>query len=383
MMKDDFKVVLAPQAFKDSLDGAGVADAMARGVAAVWQNAQIVRLPIADGGDGTLDILVNHFRDGKVENTATTDALGRPCTARWGVIDSGKTAVIETAEANGIAKLTQAERNARTTTTRGIGKIFQAALAHGCEKFIVGIGGSATNDGGAGLVQALGGALLDADGREIEAGGIHLAKLARIDLTNFDKRIQQAEILVSCDVTNPLTGKNGASAIFGPQKGATPQDVAELDAALAHFAEIIKRDLGKDVIDAPGAGAAGGLGAGLLAFFGARLTAGADLILDTLHFDDALQNADLLIVGEGKFDHSSSYNKAPVQAAKRAKAQGIPVIGIGGSIGAGYEPIHQHGINAVFSIMDSPMTLDQALKNAPELIARTTEQAIRAFALRQ
>lgn len=382
-MKDVKKAVVAPQAFKDSLSGAEAARALAQGVRAVWPNAEIVQIPIADGGDGMLDALLENFAEGYIQKTTqTTDALGRPCSARWLTTADGETAIIETAEANGIAKLKPSERNALTTTTYGIGRIFKDAVAQGCKTLTVGVGGSATNDGGAGLAQAMGARLLDENGAELTHGGINLSKLARIDgaLSGLDG----VKVNVSCDVTNPLCGPSGASAVFGPQKGASPDDVKRLDAALENYARVIKRDLGKsyaDFKDYPGAGAAGGLGAGLRAFFGAELRPGADVMLDAVRFDERIQGAQLLIVGEGKFDHSSNFNKAPTAAAKRAKKYGIPVIGIGGSIGAGFQSVHESGVSAVFSIINQPMTLEHALKNASALIAEAAEQACRAFAL--
>jgi uncharacterized damage-inducible protein DinB len=256
--------------------------------------------------------------------------------------------------------------------------LFRAALDAGHRKFIIGIGGSATNDGGAGFAQALGFRLLDERGDELERGGAALARLDRIDSSAADGRLGDVEVMVACDVNNPLCGPTGASAIFGPQKGATPEMVRQLDAALAKFAEVVARDLGKDVKERPGAGAAGGLGAGLIAFVHADLRAGVDIVLDAVRLDDKLAGADLVITGEGQIDRSTVFNKAPVGVARRAKKRGIPVIAVAGSLGEGYEQTHELGIDAAFSLVSGPMSLDDAIGSSRKLIERAAEEAMRA-----
>jgi glycerate kinase len=290
----------------------------------------------------------------------------------------GATAVIEMARSSGLALLKASERDPLRTTTYGVGELFRAALEAGHRKFIIGIGGSATNDGGAGFAQALGFRLLDERGRELERGGAALARLAKIDASRVDARVKDVEVVVACDVNNPLCGPTGASAIFGPQKGATPEMVKRLDAALARFAEAVARDLGRNVKDRPGAGAAGGLGAGLMAFVNAELRAGVDIVLDAVGLDGKLEGAALVITGEGQIDKSTVFNKAPVGVARLAKKRGIPVIAIAGSLGEGYEQTHALGIDAMFSLVSGPMTLDDAIGGSRPLIERAAEEALRA-----
>lgn len=373
------KIVFAPQGFKESLTGIEIARAMAQGAKAVWPDAEAVLVPVADGGDGTLQSLVD-ASGGEVRTTRALDPLGREIDVEWGALGDGQTAVIEMARSSGLALLNPDERDPLRTTTFGVGQVMKVALDAGFTHFIIGIGGSATNDGGAGMAQALGARLLDADGKDLEPGGAALANLDRIDTTGFDERLASAAIDVACDVNNPLCGATGASAIFGPQKGATPEQVAQLDAALNQFGQIAMRDLGRDVGEIPGAGAAGGLGAGLMAFANARLRLGADIVLEAVGLEEKLEGADLVIVGEGQFDRSTAFNKSPVAVAQRARSRGIPVIGIAGSLGAGYHEVHEHGINAVFSLVSGPMTLQDAMADTEKLVARAVEEACRAMA---
>jgi glycerate kinase len=373
------KIVFAPQGFKESLTGIEIARAMAQGAKAVWPDAEAVLVPVADGGDGTLQSLVD-ASGGDVRTTRATDPLGRDIKVKWGALGDGKTAVIEMARSSGLALLAPDERDPLNATTYGVGQVMKTALDAGFIRFIIGIGGSATNDGGAGMAQALGAKLLDSNGNELARGGAALAQIDRIVISGFDKRIANVAIDVACDVNNPLCGPTGASAIFGPQKGATPENVQALDAALKHFGEVMKRDLGKDVAEIPGAGAAGGLGAGLMGFANARLRLGADIVLEAVQLDKKLDGADLVVVGEGQFDRSTVFNKSPVAVAQRAKRRGIPVIGIAGSLGAGYHEVHDHGIDAVFSLVNRPMTLKDAMADTAQLVARATEEACRAMA---
>lgn len=374
------KVVLAPQGFKESLTGMEIAVAMSIGVKQVWPEAETVLIPVADGGDGTLQALVDSS-GGDVRTARVEDAIGRTIEAEWGALGNGTTAVIEVANAIGLARLSQDERDVRNASTFGVGQLFIEALDAGFSDFIIGVGGSATNDGGAGMIQAMGGKLTDSNGDDIARGGIPLSDLANIDVSDLDPRMVGANVVVACDVNNPLCGTRGASAVFGPQKGATYEDIQELDAALAKFAEVITKDLHTDVAEIPGAGASGGLGAGLMGFFDARLRLGADIVLEALSLDKHLADADLVIVGEGQFDRSTVFNKSPVAVAQRAKRRGTPVIGIAGSLGAGFREVHEHGIDAVFSLVNRPMSLKAAMEDTKRLVAIATEEACRALVI--
>ena len=369
------KIVLAPQAFKGSISALEVANAMADGVRKVVPDAETVTVPVADGGDGTLETLVEGS-GGEIRSVEVTGPLGQRLTAQWGAMGDGRSAIIEMARTSGLALVSVDERDPLRSTTYGLGEAIRHAMDSGFRRFIVGIGGSATNDAGGGMAQALGVRLLDDHGDDLPYGGAALANLDRIDMSGLDQRAADCEFMVACDVNNPLTGPTGASAIYGPQKGATPEMVDQLDAALAHFAVIVKRDLGADINDIPGSGAAGGLGGGLVAFLGGELRAGVDIVLDTVGLDDYLIGADLVITGEGCLDHSTVYNKAPVGVAARAKKRGIPVVAISGSLGQGYHELHQHGIDAACAITSSPMTLEEASTQAADLISNATEEAI-------
>lgn len=374
------KVVLAPQEFKESLTGMEIAVAMSVGVKRVWPEAETVLVPVADGGDGTLQALVDSS-GGEVRTATVEDAIGRTIEAEWGALGNGTTAVIEMARAAGLARLAPEERDVRNASTYGVGQLFVEALDAGFTDFIIGVGGSATNDGGAGMIQAMGGELSDENGNELPRGGIALANLSKIDISRLDSRMASSNVVVACDVNNPLCGPRGASAIFGPQKGASFEDIQELDAALENYAEVIARDLHADVAEIPGAGASGGLGAGLMGFFDARLRLGADIVMDAVNIDEHLRGAELVIVGEGQFDRSTVFNKSPVAVAQRAKINGTPVIGIAGSLGAGYREVHEHGIDAVFSLVNRPMSLKTAMEDTRRLVAIATEEACRAIAL--
>ncbi len=374
------KIVIAPQEFKESLSGIEIAQAMKEGVLRVWHDADTHLIPVADGGDGTLQSLVD-ASNGVLMTSTLDDPLGRPIDAVWGALGDGHTAVIEMARASGLALLDSTERDPLIASTSGVGQLISHALDAGYRRLIIGIGGSATNDGGAGMAQVLGAKLLDADGNPLPPGGGALSTLDRIDASDIDPRLNATEIEVACDVTNPLCGSTGASAIFGPQKGADAEMVAHLDSALNRFGMVLKRDLAKDVMETPGAGAAGGLGAGLMAFTNARLRPGADIVIDALDVEARLEGASLVIVGEGQTDRSTIFNKAPVAVAQRAKALGIPVIAISGSLGSGYEQVHDFGIDAAFSILDGCKTLETAMSETAELVANATEQACRALSV--
>jgi len=370
------KILVAPQAFKGSISAVDVAAAMREGVLRVLPDAEVSAVAVADGGDGTLETLVEGS-GGEIHHIEVTGPLGERRQAEWGAMGDGTTAVIEMARTSGLALVSDDERNPLVTTTFGLGEAILHAVDAGFRRFIIGIGGSATNDAGAGMAQALGVKLLDRNGRDLEFGGAALSRLNHIDVSGLDETIRSCEFLVACDVNNPLTGPTGASVIYGPQKGATTEMIERLDAALLHFAELVKRDLGVEINDVPGSGAAGGLGGGMIAFTSGELRAGVDIVLDTVRLDEYLTGCSLVITGEGSMDHSTIYNKAPVGVAERAKRVGIPVVGISGSLGAGFQDVHEHGIDALAAITSGPMTLDEASKRAPELIANATEQALR------
>jgi len=365
------RLVIAPNAFKGSLSALEAAEAIAEGVRVAASDADLVLVPIADGGDGTVDALVAATR-GERRTLRVRGPLGDPVDAEYGLIDGGSTAVIEMAKAAGLALLPPGKRDPRITTTFGVGELLQHAYDAGARHFIVGIGGSATNDGGSGMAQALGYHLLDETGLELPPGGLALKRLARIHVGGVHATWKEAEADVASDVTNPLTGPSGASAVYGPQKGATPEMVAELDAALEHFAEIIRRDLGVDVEHLPGAGAAGGLGAGLVAFIGARLRPGAEMVMEALRLDERLAGAQLVITGEGRLDSQTArFGKGPAAVARHARQAGIPVVALGGSIADEAElRLLFDGLEATVA---EPCTLDEALARArPLLVAAST-----------
>ena len=374
------KIVIAPQAFKGSLSALNVANAVQKGVRRIFPDAQILTCPVADGGDGTLETLVESS-GGKIMETNVADPTGKPIVAQWGAMGDGNTAVIEMARTSGLALLTLEERDPLNATTYGLGEIIVSALNKGFRKFIVGIGGSATNDAGAGMAQALGIRLMDREGRNLVFGGAALQNLSVIDTSSIDQRVLESNFQIACDVNNPLTGPEGASAVYGPQKGATEENVRQLDSALGVFAEVTKRDLGKDISNLEGAGAAGGLGAGMIAFVEGHLRAGVDIVLDTVNLAEKLESADLVITGEGSIDFQTVYNKAPIGVARMAKARGIPTIGISGMLGKNYQIVHNHGIDAALSIANGPISLEESLQNAPSLISEAVEERLRLISV--
>jgi len=362
------RIVVAPNAFKGSLSAVEAAEAIGEGVRVAARDAELVLVPIADGGDGTVDALVAATQ-GERRTLRVRGPLGDPVDAEYGLIDGGSTAVIEMAKAAGLALVPKEKRDPRFTTTYGVGELMQHAYDAGARHFIVGIGGSATNDGGAGMAQALGYHLLDENGLELPPGGLALKRLARIHVGGVHASWKEAKVEVACDVSNPLTGPRGASAVYGPQKGATPEMVAELDAALRHFAEITRRDLGVDVEPLPGAGAAGGLGAGLVAFAGARLQPGAEIVMAALQLDQRLTGAQLVITGEGRLDSQTArFGKGPAAVARHAKNAGIPVVAIGGSVADETElRLLFDGLEAT---LVEPSSLDDAIAQARPLLVR-------------
>ena len=370
------KIVVAPQAFKGSLSATEVGNSMIKGIENVIENSTNLLVPVADGGDGTLETLVESSQ-GKINLIKVTGPLGEQQNSAWGALGRNKTAIIEMARSSGLALVPINKLNPLISTTYGLGEVILDALDQGYRDFIIGIGGSATNDAGAGMAQALGVKLLDSNGNELSFGGESLSKLNSIDVGGIDTRIKESNFAIACDVNNPLTGPEGASAIYGPQKGATPEMVNTLDQALTNFAEIVEKDLGIKINDVEGSGAAGGLGGGLIAFLNGKLRKGVDIVLDFVDINKALTNTNLVITGEGQLDFQTIYNKAPIGVARRAKHLGIPVIAISGSLGENFSVVHEHGIDAASSIVSKPMTLAEASKNAPELISAATEQALR------
>ena len=374
------KILIAPDSFKESLSSIAVAQAIEKGWRQVFPNAECVKLPVADGGEGTVDALVfatqGHCFDAEVH-----DPLGQRITARYGTDATGCVAFIEMAAASGLMLVPPDKRNPLVTSSYGTGELIRDALDRGFTDILIGIGGSATNDGGAGMLQALGIRLLDSDGRDLPPGGAALSQLARIDVSGQHPRLAGCRMQIACDVNNPLTGPEGASAVFGPQKGATPEMVRELDAALARFATILRRDTGKDIASIPGAGAAGGMGAALLAFFRAELRPGIDIVLETIAMEQHLCHATLVITGEGRIDAQTICGKTPIGVARLAQKHGIPVIAIAGSIGAGAEAVFAHGITALHAIIPAPCTLQEALDHAADNIERTARNIAATFVI--
>lgn len=380
-------IVVAPQSLKGSLDAPEVGEAIAAGIRRVWPGAEIRVVPVADGGEGTVRALVA-ATGGALRQARVTGPLGDPVTAEYGMFGGEQTrqtqtAVIEMAAASGLPLVPPERRDPRQTTTRGTGELMRAALDAGARRLLIGIGGSATNDGGAGMAQALGARLLDDRGNELPAGGAALARLARIDVSGFDLRLKDVAVQVASDVTNPLCGPEGASAVYGPQKGATPDVVSELDAALAHYGELLKRDLGADVVNMPGAGAAGGLGAGLLAFAHAQLVPGAQLVLQTINFSQTVDGAALVFTAEGRLDSQTAYGKAVGAVAQAARQAGARVVALAGSVTSDDAALSSLGVDAALSIGSGPMSLEESMANAPRLLADSAARAARLIALGQ
>ena len=372
------KIVVAPNAFKDSMTADAAAEAIALGVKRVRPDATTVHVPVADGGDGLFDVVKGIFPGRSVEKTVA-GPLFRDVQAEMYIVDEDGSAVIEMARASGLALLGREERNAGATTTLGTGQLALEAIAGGARRIVIGIGGSATNDGGIGFASALGYRFLDEAGREVRPVGDELARIRSIDADalKFDPAAVSWEAV--CDVDNPLTGERGAAAVFGPQKGAGPEDVKRLDAGLANLAAVVKKCLGKDLAAMAGAGAAGGLGFGLAAFVGAVLRPGVDVVMDMVKIDDQLRGADLAFTAEGRIDFQTAFGKAPAGVGTRARKHGVPCIAIGGGLLGDISNLHDIGIDACFTLCPGPMSLDDAMKNGPELLANAAEQAFRAF----
>ena len=374
------KIVIAPDSYKESLSATEVAQPIEKGFREIFPDAQYVSVPVADGGEGTVEAMIAATH-GSAHSALVTGPLGEKVNANWGMSGDGKTAFIEMAAASGLALVPPDKRNPLITTSRGTGELILQALDSGASNIIIGIGGSATNDGGAGMVQALGAKLCDANGTEIGYGGGSLNTLNTIDVSGLDPRIKQCAIRVACDVTNPLVGEQGASRIFGPQKGATEPLILELDRNLAHYADIIKKSLSVDVKNVPGAGAAGGMGAALMAFLGAELKSGIEIVTQALNLEEHIHDCTLVVTGEGRIDSQSIHGKVPVGVANVAKKYHKPVIGIAGSLTRDVGVVHQYGIDAVFSVLTSIGTLEEAFRGAFDNIYRASRNIAATLAV--
>lgn len=373
------RIVIAPQSFKGSLTAAEAGLAIAQGARAIYPQADIAIVPVADGGEGTVQALVDATGGQMIVQQTVTGPLGEPVNAFFGLLGDGRTAAIEMAACAGLPLVPPARRDPRITTTYGVGELILAALDQGCRHFIIGIGGSATNDGGAGMAQALGASLTTREGKAIDRGGAALTTLTHISTATIDERLSTCSFDVACDVTNPLCGPMGASAVYGPQKGATPEMVVQLDDALAHYAEVIKRELGVSVLNIPGAGAAGGLGAGLMAFLQATLRPGAQIVLEAVKLEEQLRPADLVITAEGQLDAQTTYGKSVGAVATLAKRYHLPVLALAGNLGENYRMVYTLGIDAIAVLPSGPMTQSYAMQHAAQLASDATERALRTL----
>ncbi|MGI6707289.1 MAG: glycerate kinase [Clostridia bacterium] len=369
------KILLAPDSFKGSLSSLEVIKILKRSARRVFPSVDFLEVPIADGGEGTVDALVI-AGGGEYREKIVKDPLGRPVKARYGIIRQ-RTAVIEMAQASGLPLLPAEERNPLITTSYGTGELIRAALDEGLRDIIIGIGGSATNDGGIGAVQALGIKFVDAQGKELGFGGRELARIESISIEGLDPRIKESRITVICDVTNPLTGGKGATAVYGPQKGATEEMLKELEAGMKHYARLLRETTGLDMDRIPGSGAAGGLGAALVGFFHAVLKPGAETILDLVGFDELLEGVDLVVTGEGKMDGQSLYGKTPLGVAERCRRRGIPVIAVAGMIGEDASRLYGHGIGSMMSTYKENLPLEEAMERAAELLEDAGDRMFR------
>lgn len=375
------KIVVACDSYKGSLSSMDVAHCIERGVLKYNKDFEVVKVPMADGGEGTVEALVEST-GGRYENIIVRDPLFREVEAMYGISGDGKTAFIEMAEASGLTLLSAEERNPYVTSSYGTGQLICDALYKGCRKLIIGLGGSATNDGGVGMLRALGVRFLDAHGNELKEGGIYLSKIHTIKTENIIPTLKECDIRIACDVDNTLSGPNGASYVFGPQKGATEEMVSKLDEALLHYAKIIKQTTGIDVNKIKGSGAAGGIGAGFLGFTHAKLEKGVDIIIAETNLEKQLKGAQLVITGEGKMDYQTRFGKTPYGVAKKAKELGIPVIAIAGAIGDKTDSLYNYGFDSIFSIIDKPMTLEQSIEDTGALIEKAAHRIIRAVMIR-
>lgn len=370
------KYVVAPDSFKESMTAKEVCDAMEKGIKKADSAAEVIKVPMADGGEGTVDSLVD-ATNGQRVIVEVTGPLGNKISAYYGILGNGTTSVIEMAKASGLEIVEKKKRNPMITTTFGTGELIRHALDHNVKEIIIGLGGSSTNDGGSGMAQALGAKLLDQNNNQISFGGGNLDKLDKIDISDLDSRLQDVKIILASDVTNPLIGKDGASRVFGPQKGATPEMVEKLENNLQHYAKIIKRDLNKDVASVSGAGAAGGLGAGLMAFTTCKMRQGVDIAIEVTKLEEKVKSADYVFTGEGGTDFQTKFGKTPYGVAKLGKKYHKPVISLAGYLGEGIDSLYSEGFTAIFGIIPGACDLSTALKNGPSNVARTTENIVR------
>lgn len=374
------KILIASDSFKGSMTALEASESINQGVISVCPNAMVKKLPLSDGGEGLVDCLIA-ATGGKYMKNNVTGPMGKPTIACWGILGDQKTAVIEMASASGLLVDTLERNDPRIATTYGTGELIKAALDAGCSKIILGLGGSATNDGGSGMAQALGAKLLNRNGQELPFGGSSLLYLNKIDISGLDSRLKDVEVQAACDVDNPLIGNKGASHVFGPQKGASSEVVLELDRGLSHYAKIIKQDLNVDIVNMPGAGAAGGLGAGVVAFLNGNLSSGIDLVIESVGLEAQLKTSDLVFTGEGKLDEQTVYGKVPVGVARLAKKHQIPLIAIAGSVCRNNLQLYQEGITACFPIITEPMSLESAMSQGKELLEFTANQIMRLITI--
>lgn len=376
------KFILAPDSFKESMTAKEACISMENGIRKVFKDATCIHVPMADGGEGTVDALIEST-NGNLHEVEVTAPLGNKVKAKFGILGDGKTVVIEMAEASGIHLVKLEDRNPLLTTTFGTGELIKYALDMNIERIIIGLGGSATNDGGVGMLQALGASFKDSDGKEIAFGGGVLKDLCTIDLSGFDKRIYDVKIEVACDVKNPLTGENGASFVFGAQKGGNKETLEELDSNLKHYAEVVKRDMGKEIDKVEGAGAAGGLGAALIGFCNGKLESGIDLVIKYSDLEDKVRKADFVFTGEGSIDFQTKFGKTPIGVAKIAKKYNIPVIAFGGRIGEGIDELYSLGIDSVIGITPGVISLDEALNKGKDNLEISAENVVRILETRK
>lgn len=379
-MKKNLTILLAPDSFKESMSAKEVCEAMEIGIKKANKNINCIHVPMADGGEGTMQSLVD-ATGGNIYSLNVVGPLGNEVKAFYAILGDGETGMLEMASASGIHLVPIEKRDPSVTTTYGTGQLIKACLDYGVKKLLIGIGGSSTNDGGAGVIQALGGKLIDEKGNELGFGGGELRKLETIDLINFDPRLKNVRVEVACDVDNPLCGDNGASNVFGPQKGATPQMIEELDINLRHYASIVKAQIGKDILDVPGAGAAGGLGAGLMAFLDGNLKKGIEMVIEYTKLEEKVKLADMVWTGEGSIDFQTQYGKTPLGVAIVAKKYNKPVIAFAGRIGQDIEVLYDKGIDSIFSIIKELTTLEEALVMGKENMAKAAENVIRLMNL--
>lgn len=372
------KFVLAPDSFKESMTAKEVCEAMESGIRKVFPDADIVHVPMADGGEGTVQALVD-ATGGTVVEKMVTGPLGTPVQAFYGLLGDKITAVIEMASASGIHYVNKETRNPLITTTYGTGELIKECLDNGCKKIILGIGGSATNDGGSGMARALGAVFMDENGNEIPQGGGYLSQLSRIDISNIHPKLAECVIEIASDVSNVLCGEEGASAVFGPQKGATPEMVRILDKNLEHYAQIVQRDIGREILSVPGGGAAGGLGAGLIAFTNCTMSKGIDIVIRYSDLKQKMEGADYCFTGEGQIDFQTKFGKTPYGVMKAAKEvdSGIRVVAVAGSLGRDIESLYEEGFTSIFGIIPTASDIETLLKTGKENIARTCQSICR------